>query len=165
MAISPYLRRLRGRLGSDLLLLPAVCVLIWDDDGRLLLMRSTDTGRWQTIGGMIDPDEAPTEAALREAKEESGLTVRLQGLRTALGGPGYRVQYPNGDLCSYVSVVYDAVVVAGELAGDDEVAELRWFRPGEIAALDLDPLNRHLLHDIGVIDAEPGPSARATRLR
>lgn len=151
MAISEYLRQLRGKIGHDLVLLPAVCVLIWDGDGRLLLMREAQTGRWQTVGGMIDPDEAPADAARREAVEETGLTVRLQRLRTAVGGPGYRVDYPNGDRCSYVSIVFDADVVSGELTGDDEVAELRWFRRHEIHDLVLDPLNRRLLHDVGVL--------------
>jgi 8-oxo-dGTP pyrophosphatase MutT (NUDIX family) len=151
MAISDYLLHLRRKVGHDLVLLPAVCVLIWDADGRLLLMREAETGRWQTVGGMIDPDESPWDAAVREAGEETGLRVRVERLRTALGGPGYRVHYPNGDLCSYVSVVFDATVVSGELAGDDEVAELRWYRPNELSALDLDPLNRHLLRDTGLI--------------
>lgn len=153
MAISTYLRGLRERVGRDLVLLPSVSVLIWDDDGRLLLMREATTGRWQTIGGMVDPDESPWDAARREAFEESGLTVRLERVRAALGGPGYRVLYPNGDLCSYVATVFDAVVEPGTAAGPvdpDEVAELGWFEPREIVDLDLDPLNRHLLHDAGV---------------
>jgi 8-oxo-dGTP pyrophosphatase MutT (NUDIX family) len=156
MAISNYLRRLRERIGHELVLLPAVCVLIWDDDGQLLLMREAQTGRWQTVGGMVDPDESPSNAALREAEEETGLMVRLERLRTALGGPGYRVYYPNGDVCSYVSIVFDAVVVSGELAGDDEVAELRWFHRDEIGELELDPLNRHLLQDVGVLSGPAG---------
>jgi 8-oxo-dGTP pyrophosphatase MutT (NUDIX family) len=158
MPISDYLRRLRERVGHDLVLLPAVAVLIWDE-GRVLLMREARTGRWQTIGGGVDPDESPWDAALREAREESGLTVRVERIRAALGGPGYRVHYPNGDLCSYVSIVFDAVVEPGagpdrpveRPVDSDEVAELAWFRPDEIVALDLDPLNRHLLRDAGVI--------------
>ena len=151
MAISEYLRRLRARIGHELVLLPAVCVLIWDDERRLLLMRESQTGRWQTIGGSVDPDESPWDAAVREAREETGLAVRIERLRTALGGPGYRVDYPNGDVCSYVSIVFDAVVASGELSGDDEVDELRWFDCDEIGDLDLDPLNRHLLGDVGVL--------------
>lgn len=154
MAISAYLRSLRERVGHDLVLLPSVAVLVWDDDQRLLLMREAQTGRWQTIGGMVDPDESPWDAARREALEESGLTVRLERIRAALGGPGYRVQYPNGDRCAYVSTVFDAVVEPGSTTGTVdivEVAELRWFRPDEIAPLELDPLNRHLLRDAGVI--------------
>lgn len=84
------------------------------------------------------------------------MTVRLERLRAALGGPGYRVHYPNGDLCSYVSIVFDARVVSGELRGDDEVAELRWFPVDELATLELDSLNRHLLRDTGLLS---GPAA------
>ena len=155
MPISDYLRQLRERVGHDLVLLPSVSVLLWDDDGRLLMMREARTGKWQTIGGMVDPDESPWDAARREACEESGLTVRLERIRAVLGGPGYRVHYPNGDLCSYVSTVFDAVVEPDAVVGPvdaDEVAEIAWFVPGELAALDLDPLNRHLLRDADVID-------------
>ena len=154
MPVSDYLRQLRERVGHDLVLLPSVSVLLWDDDGRLLLMREARTGKWQTIGGMVDPDESPWRAARRVALEESGLTVRLERIRAALGGPGYRVHYPNGDVCSYVSTVFDAVVEPGSSVGPvdaDEVAEVAWFVPDEVAALDLDPLNRHLLRDAGVI--------------
>lgn len=153
MAISEYLRRLRDRIGHDLVLLPSVAVLVWDDDGRLLLMREARTGRWQTIGGMVDPDESPWDAARREALEESGLTVRIERLRASLGGPGYRVYYPNGDVCSYVVTVFDAVVDRAAQVGPidgDEVAELAWFAPDGIDALDLDPHNRHLLRDAGI---------------
>lgn len=149
--ISAYLRDLRERVGRDLVLLPAVTVLIWDDD-RLLLMQESQTRRWQTVGGMVDPDESPWDAARREAREETGLHVQLDRLRAALGGPQYRVLYPNGDLCSYVAVIFDATIIEGEpQPGDDEVHRLDWFAAGDIARLDLDPLNRQLLIDIGVI--------------
>ena len=156
MGISDYLKGIRRHVGNDLVLVPSVTVLLWDDDGRLMLMREAQTMRWQTIGGTVDPDESPWDAARREAQEETGMTVRLQRLRAAVGGPGYRVHYPNGDLCSYVASVFDAVVESGSPAtDDDEVHELRWFDVGEIHQLDLDTLNHHLLHDVGVIDAPP----------
>ena len=152
MAISAYLRGIRDRVGHDLVLLPAVCILIWDDRGRLLLMQENETRKWQTIGGTVDPDESPQDAARREALEEAGVEVRLDRLRTALGGPGYRVYYPNQDVCSYVSIVFDATIVGGTLGdGDDEVHRVSWFDPIDIPGLDLDPLNRHLLTDSGVI--------------
>jgi 8-oxo-dGTP pyrophosphatase MutT (NUDIX family) len=153
MGISDYLSGIRERVGHDLVLVPSVTVLVWDDVGRLLLMREAQTGQWQTIGGTVDPDESPWDAARREAREEAGVVVFLERLRAAVGGPGYRVHYPNGDLCSYVPTVFDAVVESGApTPDDDEVHELRWFHPSEIAALDLDPLNRQLLTDVGVID-------------
>jgi 8-oxo-dGTP diphosphatase len=152
VAISDYLRGIREQVGHDLVLLPAVCILIWNDEGQLLLMQEAETRRWQTIGGMVDPDESPWDAGRREAFEEAGVEVRLERVRAALGGPGYRVHYPNGDLCSYVSTVFDAVIVEGQpAAGDDEVHRVAWFDPADIRALDLDPLNRHLLADAGVV--------------
>lgn len=154
MAISEYLRELRERVGRDLVLLPAVSVLIWDAEGRLLLMQEAQTRRWQTVGGMVDPDESPWDAARRDALEETGMQVRLDRLRAAVGGPGYRVLYPNGDLCSYVATVFDATIEHGQPgAGDEEVHAVRWWFASEIAGLELDPLNRHLLRDVGVIDA------------
>lgn len=153
MAISGYLRELRRRVGHDLVLLPSASVLIWDDAGRLLLMQEARTHEWQTVGGMVDPDESPWDAARREAFEEVGVDVRLDRLRAALGGPGYRVRYPSGDVCSYVVTVFDATIERGDPApADDEAAAVRWFHPADVSELRLDPLNRHLLRDVGVID-------------
>jgi len=65
VAISPYVRRLRELIGHDLLLLPSAGVLPRDDDGRILLVRVIDTDQWAVIGGAIEPDESPEQAALR----------------------------------------------------------------------------------------------------
>jgi len=48
-------------------LLPSVAVLPWDEHGRVLLVREAETGLWQTIGGAVEPDESPAQAAVREA--------------------------------------------------------------------------------------------------
>jgi 8-oxo-dGTP diphosphatase len=108
MAISPYLKGLRDRVGGDLLLLPSVAVMAFDGRGRLLLVRATDTGQWQTVGGAIDPGETPAEAALREAVEETGLEVELVRVIGCYGGPLFRFAYPNGHLCEYVATVFEA---------------------------------------------------------
>lgn len=146
MAISPYIAAIRQRIGTELLLLPAVAVIPIDDDGRILLVRQTDSGRWATIGGTVEPDESPEEAARREAVEEAGVVVRLIRLVTAVGGPGYRITYPNGDEAAYVSSVFEATVESGSPAPDDEeTSEVGWFHPDDMAGVDLDDLNRHLL--------------------
>lgn len=76
-AISPFLKRIRAIVGSDLLLLPSVAVLPWDDDGRLLTVRNATTGMWDTIGGMIEPEETPRSAVAREGFEETGLRLEV----------------------------------------------------------------------------------------
>ena len=113
MGISPHVRRLRELVGNELLVLPSAAVLPRDEAGRVLLVRIIDTGNWATIGGAIEPDESPAEAALREAEEEAGVALRLGPLLGVVGGPDYRMTYPNGDQVCYVVTVFDATVVSG----------------------------------------------------
>jgi 8-oxo-dGTP pyrophosphatase MutT (NUDIX family) len=153
MAISPYIRRLRERVGNELLVLPSVSVLPRDAKGRLLLVRIVDTGNWATIGGAIEPDESPEDAACREAEEEAGVTVRLGATLGVLGGPDYRVTYPNGDETSYVVVVFDAVVEAGRPTADgDETSDVAWFAPVDLPYPEMGRLTSALLRDVGVAD-------------
>jgi 8-oxo-dGTP pyrophosphatase MutT (NUDIX family) len=135
MGMSPYLRGIRERIGNDLLLLPAVSVLIWDDDGRLLLVRGADTGTWQMVGGAVEPGESPWDAARRETAEETGLEVSLDRIRAVIGGPRFQHTYPNGDQVAFVSTVFDGRIVNGTPVPDhDEVTEVAWFAASELAA-------------------------------
>jgi hypothetical protein len=63
-----------------------------------------------------------------------------------LGGPEYRVIYPNGDQVAYVVSVFDARISAGEPRPDgEEISEVAWRKSSELESLDLDELNRALL--------------------
>jgi len=168
--MSPYLRGIRERIGSDLLLLPAVSVLIWDDDGRLLLVRGADTGTWQMIGGAVEPGESPSDAARRETAEETGLEVSLSGIRAVIGGSRFQHTYPNGDRVAFVSTVFDGRIVSGTPAPDhDETTQVAWFDPAELVAGARDapgsPLDESLpelalaiLDAVGVPAAAPRPA-------
>lgn len=152
MAISPYLANLRSRVGHDLVLLPAAAALARDDQGRFLLVRQSDSGLWGTVGGSVEPDESPWDTAVREAREEAGVTVRLLGIRAVMGGPEFRVTYSSGDVCSYVAIVFDAEVTGGTPHPDgEETTEVGWFSPTEADDLQLDQLNRALLTGCGVL--------------
>jgi 8-oxo-dGTP pyrophosphatase MutT (NUDIX family) len=141
MAISPYLRFLRARIGHDPILLPSVAVMVRDADGRLLLVRNRDDGRWQTVGGGMDPGEQPADAAVREAFEETGLLVAPTRVIGVYAGPDFRLTYPNGDVVDYVGIAFAARVVGGtERPCDDEVDRLGWFDRGEALIL---PMARH----------------------
>jgi predicted kinase/ADP-ribose pyrophosphatase YjhB (NUDIX family) len=151
IVISPHVRNLRDKVGHDLLLLPSTAVLPRDGAGRLLLVRLIDTGNWATIGGAVEPDESPRESAVREAKEESGVTVRLGGVLGVLGGPEYRVTYPNGDQTAYIVTVFDATVIAGAPRPDgDETSEVGWFKPEELPLGRMGGLAKALFRDLGL---------------
>ncbi len=151
MAISPYIRDLRAMIGHTMLLLPSVAVLPRRSDGGLLLVRNIDTGLWQTIGGAIEPDESPRDAAIREAFEEAGVTVELTRLLDVLGGPEFRINYPNGDRAAYVSAVFEAVVTSGNPQADgDETSAVAWWAPEEVKGLAMETLTRALLGSISM---------------
>lgn len=138
MPMSDYVRKLRSHLGHDLILLPSVAAVIRDDQDRVLLVRQIDSGIWSTPGGAVDPDESPSDAAVREAYEETGYEVELVRVLGVYGGPGYRVTYPNGDVTSYVSTGFEARIVGGTPRPDgEETSELRWFAQADLADADL----------------------------
>ena len=56
-------------------------------DGKVLLIHHRKLDKWLPLGGHIELDEDPEQAALREAKEESGLDVELLGERPPTTGP------------------------------------------------------------------------------
>jgi 8-oxo-dGTP pyrophosphatase MutT (NUDIX family) len=57
---------------------------------KILLIHHRNLNQWLPLGGHIELDEEPETAALREAKEESGLDVELLGERPPTTGPGTR---------------------------------------------------------------------------
>jgi 8-oxo-dGTP pyrophosphatase MutT (NUDIX family) len=58
--------------------------------GKVLLIHHRNLNKWLPLGGHIELDEDPETAALREAKEESGLEVELLGERPPTTEPGTR---------------------------------------------------------------------------
>ena len=103
----------------------AVGTIITADDSRLVLVRRAiepGYGLWVFPGGFVDRGEELTKAAIREAREESGLEVRLDRLVNIYS-------YPNA---AVIIVVYAATALGGELCGDEECLEARLFRADEI---------------------------------
>ncbi len=138
MPVSPYIKRIREAVGSDLILVPAVSTLAFDDDGRVLLVYESDQDAWSTPGGSVEIDERPEDAARREVLEETGLIVRLDGIVTVLGGPEFHTHYKNGDEVAYVATVYRGAVVGGESRPDaDEVTATQWFAVDDLRTIPL----------------------------
>jgi 8-oxo-dGTP diphosphatase len=134
MPVSSYISRMRAHIGSDLLLLPGCSAVVRDPDGRVLLARRRDNGRWSLPAGMIDPGEQPADAAVREVFEETGVRIRI----TRLGGvASHPVLYPNGDNCQYLHAWFDAEPIGGDAhINDEESTAVGWFSPAELPDID-----------------------------
>ncbi|MEU0211640.1 NUDIX domain-containing protein [Streptomyces canus] len=126
MATPDFIRTLRRSIGHELLWLPGVSAVVLDDDGRVLLHRRSDTGKWSLIGGIPEPGEQPAACAVREVEEETGVhcvverVIVVQALKP--------VTYANGDTCQYMDISFRCRAVGGEArVNDDESLEVGWF--------------------------------------
>ena len=146
----PYLRRIRSMVGHELLLLPSVTVLLFDTEDRLLLLKHTKTGRWVAPGGMVEPDESPEQAAVREMREETGCEVHLIDTVGVFGGPKFRVRYDNGDEVAYVMTVYTAKIVRGVPSdSNDEAEEMKFVSRREIGSMNTAEWLKEVLTQVG----------------
>ncbi|MGW0821730.1 NUDIX hydrolase [Streptomyces sp. NPDC002845] len=126
MATPDFIRTLRASAGHQLLWLPGVTAIVFDDEGRVLLGRRSDTRGWALIGGIPEPGEQPAVCAVREVFEETA--VRCEVERVVLVQANEPVTYANGDRCQYMDVTFRCRAVGGEACvNDDESLEVGWF--------------------------------------
>ena len=109
-------------------------------DHQILLVRRANPplkGEWSIPGGLVETGETINEAIIREAREETALTVEpielVEVFERILRGPDSRVQY------HYVLIDYLCRVVAGEARAGSDVSELRWARVDELKDLSVAP--------------------------
>src|ERR1700683_5530 len=108
------------------------------ENSRVVLIRRAHPplqAEWSIPGGVLEVGELVREAAIREAREETGLTVEpgeLLGVYDrVLRDADKRVQY------HYVLIDFLCRRVAGDIAAASDAAEVRWFTREELPALNL----------------------------
>lgn len=117
--------------------LVGVGAIIIDGDRVALVKRGNPPlqGKWSIPGGVLEVGETLRKAAVREALEETGLTVEpgelLGVFERFLPDPEGRMQY------HYVLIDFLCRRMAGELRAGDDADEVRWFRRADLAELEL----------------------------
>jgi 8-oxo-dGTP diphosphatase len=106
---------------------PAVAMIIPRGDKIVLVRRAEEPyrGHWCLPAGFMELNETPQQCAVREAKEETGLDIRVRELFGVYAGqddPRARV----------VLIIYLVEMVAGELRAGDDASEARLFGPDEL---------------------------------
>ncbi|WP_030544154.1 NUDIX domain-containing protein [Streptomyces albus] len=141
MPTPDFIRDLRATAGQQLLFLPGVSAIVFDDAQRVLLVRRADTGRWSIIGGIVEPGEQPARTAVREVYEETA--VRCVPERLVLVQTLEPVRYPNGDLCQFVDTSFRCRATGGEArVNDEESLEVGWFPVDGLPDLEDFAVNR-----------------------
>ncbi len=129
----------------------AAAIVLCNERGEVLLVKENyGRERWGLPGGFVEDGESPTEAAVREAAEEIGLTVKLDHLiglyhlRHEPGGTRFRA--------SGLRFIFAGRIVSGEPTVPDtgEIADCAWFASDDLPA--------HTTHTapLGVQDAADG---------
>jgi ADP-ribose pyrophosphatase YjhB (NUDIX family) len=140
MPMSEYVRELRAKIGTTVLEVPTVAVLTFDERERVLLVRHIEGNNWTTPGGMIEPYELPSNAAVREMWEETGLHVALTHIVGVFGGTPCSSIYSNGDKVAWVSTVFGAQRIGGTLKPDgEETLEVKYFSRAEVHSVQCKP--------------------------
>jgi 8-oxo-dGTP pyrophosphatase MutT (NUDIX family) len=137
MPMSPYLQKLRSKLGHDLIYMAGVMAVVINDAGEVLLQRRRDNGQWGLPGGILDPAEEPGPATVREVWEETGIEVTVDRMIAIYAGKDQLVRYPNDDLMFFVQYVLACNPISGTaMVNDDESLEVRYFSPEDIPVME-----------------------------
>jgi ADP-ribose pyrophosphatase YjhB (NUDIX family) len=98
-------------------------VLVTDSDGRILVVRPTYIREWMIPGGRVERGETPHAAAIRETREETGLSVALD-----------RLVLIDARRPRDTTFIFAGHVTGGELEPQlGEIAEVGWVDREEIA--------------------------------
>ena len=113
---------------------PAVAILITKCTGVVLLARRAvepAKGMWDIPGGFVEPGESAEQTVVREAREETGLEVRVTAFLGSLPDVYGEAMLPTLNLC------FTAEVAGGDMQAQSDVASLEWFSvdspPAEMA--------------------------------
>ena len=113
-------------------------------DRKVLLIHHRKLDKWLPLGGHIELEEDPEQAALREAREESGLDVELIGERPPTTEPGTRALiaprfldiHRIHETHEHIGMIYWARPKAGRMAlAEEEHHDIRWCCEAELDEL------------------------------
>ncbi|MGH3862766.1 NUDIX hydrolase [Actinokineospora sp.] len=115
----------------------ACSTFVQDADGRVLMIRRTDSGRYTIPGGQLEPGESLSSAAVRETKEETGIDTEISGLVGIYSNPKHVIEYSDGEVRQEFSICFRGNPVGGEIKVSDESEEVGWVRIEQLAELDI----------------------------
>lgn len=111
-----YIPYLRSKIGHDKCLSVGLTAMVFDKNGKVLLERRKDNGKYCFPGGSIDLNETVIEGLRREILEETGIRIKNIRLFSIRSGEKCDFYYPNGDITQYVDLNFLA-----DVDGDEKI--------------------------------------------
>jgi 8-oxo-dGTP pyrophosphatase MutT (NUDIX family) len=131
---------IRRLIGNIPMFMPAAGIILYKD-GKMLLQKRGDNGKWALHGGAMELGETTEETAIREAKEEIGIIPETLDFYGVFSGKQMHHVYPDGNEVYIISTVYFCDRYTGNFKIDNnEVLQIEWFDidrlPDNIAPID-----------------------------
>jgi 8-oxo-dGTP pyrophosphatase MutT (NUDIX family) len=137
-------------------LVPSANVIVVNDRGEILMIRRTDNDNWAVPGGGMDFGESITDTAVRETREETGISCEIAGLVGIYTNPRHVIRYTSNDeVRQEFSIVFSAHPVSGELTASSETAEPQWVPRDTVLSLQMHPSMRQRIQHY--LDNRPQP--------
>ena len=115
----------------------AIAAVIVENDRFVLVKRGTPPhqGEWTIPGGMLECGESLREAVIREAREETSLTVKpvtlVEAFERIIRNDAGQIQF------HYVIMEYLCQVIEGTLRAGEDAADARWLTEAELKGLQV----------------------------
>lgn len=119
-----------------------VAALIWDKDKFMICQRPAYKARgllWEFVGGKVEPGETPSEALIRECREELAVTV-------SVGDIFMEVTHEYPDITVALTLL-NATIAAGT-PQKIEHNDIQWITPAQIPDYDFCPADEEILRRI-----------------
>lgn len=132
-----YIMDLRKFVGHDTLIGVGATTLVFNEKNEILLNLRKDTNTWGIPGGSMELYEDIRETAIRELREEAGLSAKSLELVDVLSGKDYYFEYPNGDKMCTVIVLFKVNNYSGKIkVSDDESIKLEFFSLDDLPKME-----------------------------
>lgn len=142
-----YIKDLRKLVGHMPIMYPVVSLVIYNN-GKILLQRRSDNGRWSLHGGGINLGEKYVDALKREIMEELNIEPINPKLFGIYSGKELFNIYPSGDQVYILNHVFICENFIGNIDfNDDEVMEFKWFDINNLPD-NLFPVDTPIINDI-----------------
>jgi ADP-ribose pyrophosphatase YjhB (NUDIX family) len=123
-----------GRQGK--IRLGCSAVLFDTNREKVLLTRRADNGQWCLPSGGVETGESVTEACVREAREETGLKIKVVRLTSVFSSPDRLVIYNDGTQFQIITLNFEVRGIGGKTRLSDETIDIGFYSIPEIETMD-----------------------------
>ncbi len=146
--VGSYMWQLRQKVGNKTLITATVDVLPVDKDGKVKLVYANHFEYWSNVGGHVELGDSWESAALKELKEEAGITANREDLElfATMSGAGRVYHYADGDTQPFTLVFLCRSWLSENAPSDEEeISKTEWLTLEDAKAKKTNPHTARLL--------------------